>query len=111
MDEFTFEDEDGEEHVCPTKWAICDSCRGEGKSSAYLGAFTSSEWADEDQDFQEDYMAGRYDRTCEECHGSGKVKVAAPEELDEDERKLWEEHAREMAAMRAMEASERRMGA
>lgn len=29
----------------------------------------------EDPEFTEDYMAGRYDRTCDMCGGSGKVKT------------------------------------
>lgn len=60
----------------PTRWEICDVCRGEGKSSAYLGAFTRSEF-DEcfDPSEQDEYFAGAYDRACEHCNGSGKIKV------------------------------------
>jgi hypothetical protein len=56
------------------KWRICPRCEGEGKSSAWLGAFTAEEFQDSFCDDEAaDYMAGRYDRTCEECGGSGKV--------------------------------------
>jgi DnaJ-class molecular chaperone len=68
-----FYDDEGEFHPLPFKWAICPSCGGHGKSSAYLGAFTGEQMRD-DPEFAEDYMAGHYDRTCEECGGSGKVK-------------------------------------
>lgn len=57
------------------KWRICPRCEGEGTSSAHLGAFTSEEWTEQDFEFQEDYMAGAYDRTCEECSGTGKVNA------------------------------------
>lgn len=58
------------------KWEICDSCEGDGKSSAYLGSFTRDEF-DEHFDAEEadDYFAGRYDRRCEDCDGSGKVQT------------------------------------
>ena len=56
----------------PAEWLICGQCDGEGKSSAYLGAFTSDEWHQQDEDFQRDYMAGEYDRPCAVCGGSGK---------------------------------------
>ncbi len=55
-------------------WAICSYCHGNGVSSAYLGAFTEDETA-EGPDFYEDYMEGYYDRACENCDGSGKMRV------------------------------------
>lgn len=59
-----------------SKWRICPRCEGEGKSSAYLGAFTSDDMEELGQDFQEDYANGEYDKTCEQCGGSGKVQKA-----------------------------------
>ncbi|MES1993164.1 MAG: hypothetical protein V4457_06060 [Pseudomonadota bacterium] len=55
------------------RWAICSRCDGEGKHSGHLGAFTGSEWEQEDDDFKERYMQGDYDRACERCEGTGKV--------------------------------------
>lgn len=55
------------------KWRICPRCRGEGKSSAHLGAFTAQDFAEEGQEFVEDYCRGAYDIPCEVCRGSGKV--------------------------------------
>lgn len=69
-------EKDGEEIevMLPAEWEICDSCRGSGGSSAHLGAITSDEWHQEwDEDMRADYMAGRYDRPCGECNGTGKV--------------------------------------
>ena len=76
--EVTMEDSDGLKSVVsmPAHWVICSACSGEGKSSAYLGAYGREEF---DEAFspkeQEDYFAGAYDRPCEHCRGTGKVKV------------------------------------
>lgn len=64
---------DDEEIHMPTRWRICGQCEGRGTSSAYLGAFTRDDFEEEGPEFVEDYMAGRYDRACETCEGSGKV--------------------------------------
>jgi hypothetical protein len=58
----------------PATWVICGECDGEGKSSAHLGSFSMSDLR-EDQDFADDYFAGRYDRACQCCKGAGKVLV------------------------------------
>lgn len=58
----------------PAIWAICHDCQGEGKSCAYLGAFTAEDFDYEGPEFREDYMSGRYDKPCKPCEGSGKVK-------------------------------------
>ncbi len=63
------------EIALPFKWEICGCCNGHGTSSAYLGAYTESEMDEAGPDFHDDYMAGVYDRTCDECEGEGKVKV------------------------------------
>lgn len=60
----------------PTKWVICETCKGEGKSTAYLGAFSAEEMLEEDLEFIEDYVSGFYDRCCDECGGTGKVREA-----------------------------------
>lgn len=69
---------DGEEIELPARWSICDECGGEGKSSAYLGAFTM-EQLHEDPEFAEQYMEGGYDKPCERCKGSGKVLLVDEE--------------------------------
>ena len=56
-------------------WIICPECEGEGKSSAYLGAYTAEEFAESfDADEAEEYFAGNYDRQCDCCGGTGKIK-------------------------------------
>lgn len=58
------------------KWEICPACQGEGKSSAYLGAYSREDFAHEFSDEeQEQYFMGGYDRACERCEGSGKVSA------------------------------------
>ena len=55
------------------KWHICPTCEGNGKHSLDLGAITSSdreEW--DDEEFQQ-YIDGAYDRRCDTCGGSGKI--------------------------------------
>ena len=73
----SWENDNGAEF--PAKWVICYDCQG--TTTTYLGwaskdqpAFTQEDFAYEGQDFQEDYMEGRYDRQCPGCKGSGKVK-------------------------------------
>lgn len=92
----------------PTKWEICGHCEGEGTSSAYLGVFTRDDMDEMDDEWKEDYCAGRFDRACEHCSG-GKVKVAdwdrmPPEHQDAYRAQLEEEHQ-----TRQTERMERRM--
>jgi len=77
-----------------SKWRICPRCDGEGQSSAYLGTYTADEMNEEGPEFQEDYIAGKYDRPCEECGGSGKVTQEDEESFDQrraDLRLQWQE--------------------
>lgn len=107
--------EDGSETQLPTRWVICAACNGHGKSSAYLGAITQGDrepggtWEDPD-DFAR-YMAGRYDRKCEPCNGSGKVEVVDSAKLDKTTCKAWRDQCRYDREYEAEVAAERRMGA
>ena len=70
--------EDDEPAPDTSPWMICPECHGEGKSSAYLGSFTQEDierdWSPDDW---EDYCAGAYDRPCDVCGGSGKIREKA----------------------------------
>ncbi len=111
----TYDDEENETvHELPTKFEVCSQCRGSGKSSAYLGAFTSSEWEQEDYEFKEDYVAGRYDRTCDRCGGERVVEYVDDELLERTNPELfkeWVDSIEEEAQYQAMCEAERRMGA
>jgi hypothetical protein len=80
--------EDGTETVIPSKWEICGHCSGEGTSSAYLGAFTSDDWSQMDDEWKDDYIAGHFDRACEHCEG-GKVKVPDFSRMSKAVKKEW----------------------
>lgn len=101
---------DDEEIELPFKWQICSSCDGHGKSSAYLGAYTSSEMDEAGPEFFDDYMAGRYDRPCEHCEG-GKVKVADYSQMTKKQISLYREQVREDREFAALCRAERAMGA
>jgi hypothetical protein len=93
----------------PFNWEICSHCHGHGKSSAYLGAYTRDDMDEAGPEFLEDYMAGSYDRHCDSCDGTGKVKVANFARMPKAQREAYREQCRIDAELDAEEASERRM--
>lgn len=69
-----------EEEAKPDRspWIICPECSGEGKSSAYLGSFTREDIErDWDPDDWQEYLDGAYDRPCNVCRGTGKLRQSA----------------------------------
>ena len=110
LSNFTVTDPEGDEIKLPTRWEICSTCRGEGRSSAYLGAFSGEDMA-EDPDFARDYMNGAYDRACDTCGGDGKVRAVDEDRLTPELLALYEEEVREEADYQSMCRMERRMGA
>jgi hypothetical protein len=68
--------DDGSEIELPTKFEVCPTCEGRGKSSAYLGAFTRDQLDDQGPEWCEDYFRGDYDRACDECRGQRVIAVA-----------------------------------
>lgn len=100
---FEYENEETGESTdvtIPQRWEICCECEGEGKHAHAIDGdgITGSEWNEWDDDERENYLEGRYDRTCEVCRGSGKMKVTDYDSLREMERKYpgiceqWENH-------------------
>ena len=75
------------------RWVICPECHGEGKHAHAIdgNGITASEWAEWEPEERETYLAGGYDRTCEECDGSGKVKIEEETDEDEDETEIENE--------------------
>lgn len=102
--------EDGDPIPLPYRFEICSVCDGHGKSSAYLGAYTADEMAEQGPDFREEYMAGAYDRTCDECRGDGKVMVADRSRMTAAQIKAYDEELDDEAEWRAEVEAERRMG-
>jgi hypothetical protein len=112
-------DERGDECVLklPARWAICSACEGCGTDRGASvecdgGGFTASEWAEQDEDFREDYLAGRYDQPCAECRGhAGRVLVVDRDRVGATELAIYDRHEQDEADYRALCAAERRMGA
>ena len=89
-------------------WEICGNCRGSGGTSNHLGVINREEF---DEDELEDYFNGGYDKTCEDCKGSGKVHVLDRDSLNPEQSRFIDRRDREKADMEAEIESERRMGA
>lgn len=114
-----FSDEDGEEHEIklPAKWALCPHCEGCGTDRGASvecdgGGFTSSEWAEQDEDFRTDYLAGRYDRPCDYCRGHvGRTLVVDRARVNPATLALYDREQREESSYRQQCAMERRLGA
>jgi DnaJ-class molecular chaperone len=106
-----FDGEDNEIEL-PTKWAICGTCDGEGKHSRHLGAYTRDEFYEAfgTPEEREDYFAGFYDKSCEDCDGTGKVKVVDDSRLTEEQRTALREAVDDEAEYQATVEAERRMG-
>lgn len=110
--------DEGEEikHELPTKFEVCDRCRGTGKHDhpAFKNGFSREDF-DEDPDFEEDYREGVYDVICSECHGNNVVPVVDEDRCDPKLMEKYYENLREERAFkREMDAerdAERRMGA
>jgi DnaJ-class molecular chaperone len=103
----------------PALWAICPECDGcatdRGASvECDGGGFTASEWHDLDEDFREEYLAGRYDRPCGYCDGKGRIQEVDTAKLGRWQQKLhryYRAQQRDFAEIDAVMAAERRMGA
>jgi RecJ-like exonuclease len=103
------------EITLPFRWEICPSCDGRGTDRGASvecdgGGFTASEWAEQDDDFRADYLAGRYDRACPHCEG-GKIKVADESKMTPEEITAWHDQLRDDAEYESICRMERRMGA
>lgn len=97
----------------PTRFEVCPSCQGRGKSSAYLGAFSPDELYEEGPEFIEDYFSGFYDRECETCRGLRVIEMIDRETAEQVCPDLLHEHDEEAAIdaeLRAIERAERRFG-
>lgn len=68
----------------PYEWIICDVCEGEGSHSRHLGVIDPDTWNDWEDDERHSYLSGRYDRACDACSGTGKLREIALEQLPKE---------------------------
>jgi hypothetical protein len=97
-------------HICPA----CDGCGTDRGRSVECdgGGFTASEWNELDDEFRRDYIAGAYDRPCENCRATpGRVMTPDLKALSKRDERLWKRQIQDELDYRAMCAAERRMGA
>lgn len=81
-----------EEYEDRSPWMICPDCGGDGHHSKHLGAFTQED-VDRDWDPEpwQGYLRGEYDKTCDTCGGSGKIREQAYVELCAKQRSFADE--------------------
>lgn len=99
--ELTWYDEEGEEvtHSFPSKNEVCPRCEGHGTHlTPSIGnhAYSMEEFYEsfDDEEDREEYFkrGGRYDVTCEECHGKNVIEVVDEDKLSEEQKKLYAEY-------------------
>ena len=73
----------------PSRWIICPECEGDGKTSRHLGVINRDDW---DADELEGYFNGAYDRPCECCRGTGKIRANDYDDYTDDRAQAREEY-------------------
>lgn len=91
-----------------TKMEVCGRCGGKGVRALH-GLALSGEALD-DHDFMEDYMNGKYDTKCDDCHGRNVVEVLDEDSLTPEALKIYRRALRECRNDNAESLSELRMG-
>ena len=110
------EDDEGdysEEVTLPAKLEVCYGCHGTGSHvhRAIDGnGITGEEWAEWDPEDREDYMAGRFDVTCEDCHGRNVMPVVDWDNVPDKTAERVHKHLEWEADYAAECEEERRMG-
>lgn len=108
----SFCEEQGLDLRTVTKNALCPRCDGEGKRALHGIALTGSDLAEMgDPDFMENYMAGRYDTTCDDCNGEKVVRVPNEEALTPEQLQAWRKWLRDVRSANAESLMEMRAGA
>jgi len=86
----------------PSDVVVCPRCCGRGhhvNPSVDGDGFTMDEWNELDIDFQESYISGEYDVTCEVCDGFRITATIATDRLNADQWEVLHEHERNEADM------------
>jgi RecJ-like exonuclease len=111
---------DGLDVKLPSRWVVCPDCDGGGTDRGRHfecdgGGFTASEWAEQDEDFRDDYMSGRLDQPCYTCKGRTTIQIIDEEACTGWRHKIILKAYREQQAdndyIDAMHEAERRFGA
>jgi hypothetical protein len=92
-------------------WEICYSCSGEGSHSKHLGVIDSETWNDWEDESRHAYIAGHYDKQCDLCSGSGKIKVLDIDSLNDSAKQWVEDYINYMEDDLMYRRSEMMMGA
>ena len=108
-----------EDVVIPSKYEVCDTCRGNGTHvhpDIDGNGISMEEWngPDWDDDERESYMSGRYDVVCRECRGERVILVPDWDYLKDHNPKLADEYGDyldEEASYQRLCRMEREMGA
>lgn len=104
----TLYDDNDQAIKLPTHRIVCPRCHGNGEhvnpSIDGNGISTDDEcW--QDDDFREGYLSGRYNVTCEECHGRNVVDDVDWDALSDELRArleaAYQEEADDLATRRA----------
>lgn len=107
----TMEDEEGNVIELPWHWEICSVCRGNGKHSLAVdghGITQEERERDWDDESWQSYLNGAYDRTCENCDGSGKIQVVTYEALTKDQQEVYDDFCIAIRECEEESRSERR---
>jgi len=101
------------ELTIPARFVVCPRCQGAGShvNPAIDGNGISPQEFLEDPDFEESYFRGDYDVSCYRCGGRRVIKKIDRLKATKAEKKLFDDHERELRELEAEEAAERRVGA
>ena len=91
----------------PYKWAICSTCLGEGTRRMVSEEYV----AEMDSEELQDFFDGKYDTVCDDCGGSGKVKVLDEDRCSPEDLAEYRIQEQDRIASAYEAEAERRMGA
>ena len=79
----------------PARFEVCPRCEGHGRVDhpAFSNGLTENDFA-EDEEFRENYFAGRYDVCCPECDGKRVTLVPDEDRMTERQREALDEFYR-----------------
>ncbi len=115
--EVMFENDEGEEITLtlPSKKEVCSECDGSGyvlRGGLRGAAFSREEFEEEfsDEEDREAYFTrgGKYDETCDHCHGKNVVDVVDEEHIPADKKADYEAWLESDNARKQDEADDRR---